>query len=132
MRCPSARPRARDGPGGNRKRPSWAVAPLAALVAAASAHAQDIEPRTYSNAPVGTNFLIAGYAYARGGLSLDPSLPITDARIDTSTALLAYARAIDFFGKSGKFDAIVPFTRMSGSAQYLAQPVQRTVTGLND
>ena len=26
------------------------------------AHAQDIEPRAYSNAPIGVNFLIAGYA----------------------------------------------------------------------
>jgi hypothetical protein len=26
------------------------------------ASAQDIEPRAYSNAPIGVNFLIAGYA----------------------------------------------------------------------
>ena len=31
------------------------------------ARAQDIEPRAYSNAPIGVNFLIAGYAYTRGG-----------------------------------------------------------------
>src|SRR3982751_4208922 len=42
-----------------------------------AADAQDIEPRTYSNAPVGVNFLIAGYAYTRGGLSLDPALPVS-------------------------------------------------------
>jgi hypothetical protein len=38
-----------------------------ALAAARVADAQEIEPRSYSNAPVGMNFLIAGYAYSRGG-----------------------------------------------------------------
>jgi hypothetical protein len=39
------------------------------------AFAQDIEPRAYSNAPVGVNFLIAGYAYTEGGLAFDRSCP---------------------------------------------------------
>ena len=32
-------------------------------IAGASAHAQDLEPRAYANAPIGLNFLIAGYGY---------------------------------------------------------------------
>jgi len=43
--------------------------------------AQDIEPRAYSNAPVGVNFLIAGYAYTRGGVAFGPSLPITNPNL---------------------------------------------------
>ena len=46
------------------------VAVLAAgmlMGAVSPARAQDIEPRAYSNAPVGVNFLIAGYVYTRGG-----------------------------------------------------------------
>ena len=35
------------------------------------ARAQDMEPRSYSNAPVGMNFLVAGYVYTRGGLAFD-------------------------------------------------------------
>jgi len=62
-------------------------------------HAQSIEPRAYSNAPVGVNFLIGGYAYTRGGLSLDPSLPVTDAHLQTSNAVLGYARALDLWGR---------------------------------
>ena len=41
------------------------VGALAACVP--SVRAQDIEPRAYSNAPVGVNFLIAGYALRAGG-----------------------------------------------------------------
>jgi len=95
----------------------------------AVAHAQDIEPRAYSNAPVGVNFIVAGVAYSHGGLSLDPSLPVTDARLESSAAVLAYARVLDLWGVSGKFDAIVPYASLSGTAVYAGQPVERSIHG---
>ena len=73
---------------------------LAAVILPASA--QDIEPRAYSNAPVGVNFLIAGYGYTRGGLAFDTSAPVTNPQLHTSNAVLAYARALDLWGKSAR------------------------------
>jgi hypothetical protein len=99
-------------------------------LAGAGARAQDIEPRAYSNAPVGVNFLIAGYAYTRGGLAFDTSLPIDDVSLQTSSAVLAYARVLDLWGKSAKFDVIAPYTWLSGSAVYAGQPIDRVVNGL--
>ena len=114
---------------GERRRSTTLIA--CALVAVASAaRAQDIEPRAYSNAPVGVNFLIAGYAYTRGGLAFDTSLPITDANLQTSSAVLAYARVLDLWGKSAKFDVIAPYTWLSGSAVYAGEPIERVVNGL--
>jgi hypothetical protein len=104
-----------------------------ALFAAASgARGQDIEPRAYSNAPIGVNFLIGGYAYTRGGLSFDTSLPITDASLHTSNAVLAYARVLDLWGKSAKFDAVVPYAWLSGSATFRGEPVDRVVNGFSN
>ena len=94
-----------------------------------SAQAQDIEPRAYSNAPIGVNFLVAGYARSHGGLSLDPSIPLTNARLDTSVVVLAYARVLDLWGVSGKFDVIVPYASLSGSGEYAGAPVQRSIDG---
>jgi hypothetical protein len=105
---------------------------VAALALPLAAGAQDIEPRLFSNTPVGVNFLLAGYVYTRGGLSLDPSLPITDAQLQTSSAVLAYARAIDFFGLSSKVDVVLPYTWLSGSATYQGDTVDRVVTGFGD
>jgi hypothetical protein len=103
-----------------------------ALMGIASApRAQDIEPRAYSNAPVGVNFLIAGYAYTRGAVPFE-TLPVTDAQLKTSSAVFAYARALDLWGTSGKFDAIVPFTSLSGTARHLGEPVERNVDGFGD
>ena len=106
---------------------------LAAFVLGPSiARAQSIEPRAYSNAPVGINFVIAGYAFTKGGLSFDPSLPITDEHLETSTGVFAYARTLDLWGNSGKFDVIVPYSDLYGSAQYAGQVIERNIHGLGD
>lgn len=97
-----------------------------------SALAQDIEPRAYSNAPVGVNFLIAGYAYTEGGLSFDPSLPLNNPELETSSAVMAYARAIDLGGYSGKFDVVLPYTQLEGTADSADGVVEREVDGLAD
>ena len=102
-----------------------ALLTLAWLLAASSARAQDIEPRQYANTPVGVNFLISGYAYTQGGLSFDPALPVTNPDLDTSSAVLGFARSLDFWGRSGKVDFVVPYTWMSGSADLDGEPVSR-------
>jgi hypothetical protein len=79
-----------------------ALGALLGLAASPCATAQDIEPRAYSNAPVGVNFVIGGYAYTRGGIAFDTSLPITDPKLSTSSAVLGYARVLDVFGSSAK------------------------------
>ena len=99
---------------------------------ASSACAQDIEPRAYSNAPVGVNFLIVGYAYTSGGVAFGESLPITNPNLNTSSAVVAYARVLDLWGMSAKFDAIVPYTWLSGTADYKGETVSRNVNGLSN
>jgi hypothetical protein len=118
-------------------RPNPSTGPGSAVLAAcllaavvSPGRAQDIEPRAYSNAPIGVNFLIAGYFYTRGGVSFDPAVPIDNAKLDTSNAVLAYATVLDAWGKSAKFDVIVPYTWLSGTAEVDGQPVQRIVNGV--
>jgi hypothetical protein len=98
----------------------------------ATAPAQDIEPRAYSNAPVGVDFLINGYAYTRGGLAFDSARPVANPELETSNAAFVYARVLDLWGMSGKLDAIIPYTWLSGSADYKGEPLERTVDGVAD
>ena len=102
------------------------------VLASSQARAAELEPRAYSNAPIGMNFLIAGYAYSKGGLSTDPASPIQDAHLNINTGVLAYARSLDVWGKSGKFDIIMPFSDLSGTALVSGQKVERNISGLND
>lgn len=99
---------------------------------AAPAGAQTIEPRVYSPAPVGVNFLILAYAGSRGGLATDNSTPLKDPRLEVQGPILAYARTFALAGKLAKFDVVLPHARLSGSATYQGQPVQREVEGLLD
>lgn len=103
-----------------------------ALLAVASARAQNLEPRAYINTPVGMNFLIAGYTYSSGGLSTDPALPLTDAKLDIHTPFVAYAHAFDAWGKSAKFDAVFGGGCLDGTAELNGVPVSRDVCGLLD
>lgn len=110
-----------------------AGAALAACAAAAApVHAQSIEPRAYSPAPVGVNFLVLAYADSQGGLATDSSTPLKDPRLHVRGPILAYARTFGLLGKLAKFDAVLPWARLSGSALYQGQPVQREVEGLLD
>ena len=81
---------------------------IALAVGVADVRAQEAEPRSYSNTPIGLNFLIAGYVYAQGKLAFDRNLSIADANFHSNTGVLAYVRSFDFAGQSAKFDVIVP------------------------
>jgi hypothetical protein len=90
-------------------------------LAPAAAGAQELELKAYTNLPMGLNFLVAGYAHSSGGLSTDPSLPIEDAHLKIHMGVLAYSRALDVWGRSGKIDLIAPYSRLSGSGLALGR-----------
>src|SRR6516165_1208861 len=102
------------------------------MAIASCAYAQDIEPRVYSSEPVGVNFVMVGYGYTRGGLSFHPALPVTNVSLETNSALLTYTRVLDLWGKSGKIDLLLPYTFLSGSADFAGETVERVVNGFGD
>ena len=104
----------------------------AMLIFATTARAQELEPRAYANAPVGLNFLILGYAYTTGDVALDTSAPIGDGKITVHSAILAYARSLDVWGRAAKLDVVLPYAWLSGSAKFAGSPVSREVSGLGD
>lgn len=105
---------------------------LLPVFATAAVQAKDLEPRSYSNTPVGLNFLIVGHVYADGKLAFDPSSRITDAKYRSNTEVLAYAHSLDAWGNSAKFDVIVPYTSFSGHASVGGQTREREMSGFND
>ena len=96
------------------------------------AAAQDLEPRAYTNIPVGINFVVAGYAYYTGGVLFDPAIPLDNADIKIHGTVLAYARSIKIGSMSGKIDMIMPYAWLSGTADFQGETVSREVSGLGD
>ena len=97
-----------------------------------SSYAQDLEPRAYTNIPRGLNFIVAGYSFMHGGVVFDPAIPLDNADVKINGAVFAYARSINIAGLSGKFDAIVPYAWLSGTADFQGQSVSRDLSGLAD
>ncbi len=79
------------------------------LILAGTATAQDLEPRSFSQAPVGMNFAALTYGYASGEVLFDQAVPITEATGRVSNVVAAYVRTLGVFGASAKFAAILPY-----------------------
>ena len=108
----------------------WLLASL--LLLSGSALAQDMEPRSYSNAPVGMNFLLASYGHTSGSVVADTSLPVQDVQAQIHSAAIGYVRALDFFGRSGKVALIVPYTIGTASGLVAGQFKTARRSGLSD
>lgn len=105
---------------------------MSLVFVASNSAGQDLEPRAYANAPVGLNFLIMGYVHTEGGVATDTALPIEDAQVEVHSTAFAYARSLDVFGKSAKFDVALPYAWASGSAKVVGQFRDREVSGFAD
>lgn len=99
---------------------------------ARAAVAEDLEPRSYANTPVGINFLLMGYSDLDGSVTANPSVPLQDGKIRIKAAVFAFARSLDVWGRSGKFDIVIPRAHLKGSALFAGEPRERDVTGLID
>lgn len=95
-------------------------------------HAQDLEPRAYSNSPTGLSFLIAGYGHTSGSVLTDPSLPVENVSIGSDLGFLAYVTTLNVGGKSAKFDVILPGASVNAEGLVFGVPRVREVTGLGD
>ena len=102
------------------------------LSGVAPVSAQELEPRTYTNIPIGLNYIVAGYNFSSGGVLFDPAIPIENANIKTHGTLIAYARSVKIGAMSGKVDVILPYAWLSGTAEFMGQPASRDVSGVCD
>lgn len=85
------------------------VIATAFVLLAGTAGAQDLEPRSFSQTPVGMNFAGLAYGYATGDVLFDQAVPITEATGRVSSLAAAYVRSLNFFGASGKLQAVLPY-----------------------
>ncbi len=116
---------------------SWAAAPtfvaaLAAFLVAESAGAQELSPRAYWPAPVGTKLLVTGYQYAWGDIVTDPSLPVTGVDSRIHTGLVAYQQTFDVAGRTSNVQVELPYTSGTTKGTYLGQDARADVSGTGD
>ena len=82
--------------------------------------AQEIEARTYSNAPVGINFISAGVAQAKAG------------NYTLTSEVMGLTHIFDAGGQSGKITLVLPYGQLSGSSSIGGRTVNASTEGLSD
>jgi len=108
------------------------IAALISCALTAPLSAQELEPRAFSSAPVGVNFVLLSYAYSSGNVLLDPSLPVEDAKARVNNIIGAYVRTIGFLGVSGRVGALVPYAFGEWEGLVDGEPAQTTRSNFGD
>lgn len=95
-------------------------------------HSQDLEPRSYTNLPVGQHFVGLGYAYSDGEINPAPGVPVDDAELTIKATVAAYVRTLDLWGKAGRLNLVAARTCFEGEARLQGQLVRGDRCGLAD
>lgn len=96
------------------------------------ASGQELDPRAYSPAPVGTNFVGVTYGHSTGDVLPDPTLPIQNASLQFNNANFGYYHAFDLFGRQTSVAFVVPYLWGSGEALVRGVRTQIYRSGLAD
>lgn len=82
---------------------------LLAVAIASTAAGQEMEPRAYSPAPVGMQFVVLSYGYQSGDVLLDSSLPLKDVSINLNAVSAGYGRTFDLVGRQANVTVLFPY-----------------------
>src|SRR4051794_2249146 len=103
---------------------AWMLVSIFAF--AASQKAQEMEPRAYSRAPVGTNFVTVSYAYQTGDVLTDASLPLQDVKVKLNSATTAYGYTFGLAKKQANISAGLSYVRGNVTGTVFNEPHEIT------
>ena len=88
---------------------SCALTLLALSLVGRVGFAQELTPRAYWPAPVGTNVFGIGYQLSTGDVLPDPSLPVYGVDSTLNGAALTYQRFFDLFDRTATVQLNLPY-----------------------
>jgi hypothetical protein len=94
---------------------------------AASAAAQELDPRSWTYLPVDTNFVGVAVAETEAEIAFDPALDIEDGELEMTTVGVGYLRTFALLGHSARLDILQGWKegRWSGTLQGAPAVVER-------
>jgi hypothetical protein len=91
-----------------------------------------MEPRAYSPAPVGSQFIAFTYAYQTGDILTDAALPLRDVNIDLSAGSFAYGRTFGIAGRQANVALLAPYVKGRAGGIVFEDRQEVTRSGLGD
>ena len=89
------------------------------LCTGGTARAQQLEPRAYSPAPTGVNFLGLGALYTSGGVVTDATSPIQNVHARVYSAAPYYGRTFGLYGRLASVTLVTPFAQATAHGDVL-------------
>ncbi|PYV73256.1 MAG: hypothetical protein DMG96_23770, partial [Acidobacteria bacterium] len=105
---------------------------VCSVMMARSAAAQELEPRAYSPSPVGTTFLIASVGRSNGGVTFDPSIPLTGVHANLYSTALGLGQTFGLLGRQALITVALPYVWGNISGQIDEQRGSIIRSGLAD
>lgn len=105
---------------------------MGCLLCSMAVSAQDLEPRRYAALPKDMNALAVGYAWSRGNVVSDVSLPLSDFKMTTNAWVVGYLHTFSLWKKLARVSFNVPFTAVAGDARFRGQDTSARRAGFND
>ena len=96
------------------------------------AAAQDLTPRAYIITPTGSSAIILSFAYNKGEILLDPTIPIKDLNAQFQVPILSLYHSFNFFSRSANVAVVVPYGWGHFQGQVLGNDTRISRSGLVD
>jgi hypothetical protein len=97
-----------------------------------SAAAQELDPRAFAPAPVGTMIVLAGIGESTGGILFDPSVGVDDVGADLHIVTSGLGYTFGVAGRQARVLAVVPIAWGNIAGHVDAQPQRQDLRGLAD
>lgn len=110
----------------------FATVVLTMLALSPSAAAQEMEPRAYSRAPIGTQFVLVTYAYQTGDVLSDSSLPLRDVKVKLHSSAVGYGRTFSLAGRQASVSFVAPYVKGNASGTVFENALSVNRSGLGD
>lgn len=110
----------------------WASVLTLILINAGGAGAQELEPRAYAPAPIGTTFVLGGIGRSQGAVLLDPSLDVDNVQGDLWIATAGVGHVFGLAGRQARVLAVVPVAWGAIAGDVGNQPARQDLRGLVD
>jgi hypothetical protein len=107
-------------------------AALGIVLCATAVSAQDLEPRAYAAAPVGTTFLVVAAGRSTGSVLTDPSLPIEDVDARVGVVAIGGGTIVNLFGRTALVVGALPIARARATGRVGETIGSVDRTGLGD
>jgi hypothetical protein len=96
------------------------------------ARCQELEPRSYSAAPVDSNFAVGAVSNSTGTVPVDPTLPLSDVRPSINTVTLSFTHTFRLGGRTANWAVAIPYLGGRINATAAGQPETLSRVGFAD